>query len=609
MGRKNDEITAPFWPIRLSRKSLGILQYKSVPSYLCRVARLISTSLKRILDMTQKLIAFVFLLAPYPALLAQTDLPAAIKTINAELLEVGSDKLTITQKVEQNAAKPYRVVFTRTTTDAKGKQTVEAWDLNLADLDKNTVRWEDSKESIKVPMTTNRRQKYIRHLKNGVLDAYTDDLLLYAKNVDNARNLEKAMEAAIPLAKDAWEKDVDLKEAPPETLLKRLCELIGEVTVGDDIYKQKLEPAGDFPDRLKLRVEEYGSKGVNTTETYIWSVGDLNDPSLRLQIQGKNAYLQAGTKRNLRWVAYTKGDERGYDNEVRLRVADPDQGKLVQAILQKLIVYGEAQIRQRLPTPANADEALKQLAATQQAFAVEKTNYEQTLAGSCLTQLTQRKTAEKSTESLEYRFHFGDLNSKSVALDIRAKNLALEMTTVDKENLIAVFKNGEQQNYNNDVSLLLPDLETARRAEHLALAVVDKCRQTIVPKDFDWVRNTLSQAGSVAKETNLTQKLELQEAGNNCKWRFTKVESTDKKTSESIYEFNLYDLDPKNLGLKVSGKKVTLQANTKYRQKIISEYKEGKPSYTADFQLVVADVETAKILRETWSQLMAQCKQ
>ena len=71
----------------------------------------------------------------------------------------------------------------------------------------------------------------------------------------------------------------------------------------------------------------------------------------------------------------------------------------------------------------------------------------------------------------------------------------------------------------------------------------------------------------------------------------------------------MYDLDPKNLDLKVSGKKVTLQANTKYRQKIVSEYKEGKPSYTADFQLVVGDVETAKIWRETWSQLIGGCKQ
>jgi hypothetical protein len=559
------------------------------------------------------LIALLALATIPSASFAQGALQDAVSQIAAQLQEIGDDKKTLVQSLKPDPQKPWRVVYTNTVTDAKGKKTQEQWEFNLADIDVNTVRWEDSKTKMEVTMRTVRGQKFIKRLENGEVDGYTSEIAIQAKGIDNAREIEKKIKDAIPLAKSGWEKDANIDNKPPAELIKLLAATIGETQGAGSTYKQKFEAAGATPDMMQLTVEQYDGKGMKERKTYKWSLGDMVEQNIKLSVSGQVAGVEVGTKRNLRWISLqeeeggSKDVDYAYVNKLEIFVTDPDQGKLIMAMLSKLIPYGEEQIKARLPKPASATETLGKMAATQQKFMKGDSEIDQKITTDCLAQLTAKEKDVKGGEVMEYAFHVSDLNERSVEIELGDDKAAVEVKTADKVDFIKVVKNGEQQNYDNELTFLFKDPESARLFEHLLPIAIEQCRQNPPSgRDFGWLQKTLADAGSAKK--GLTQKLELN-AGASCKWKFTQTIAGEKKTDEFLYEFNVYDLDPKLTEIKVSGQKLLLVVKTKQKQKIISVYENGKPSYAAELTMEVADVETAKVAKATLVQLLESCKQ
>ena len=548
--------------------------------------------------------------APSIALAQVIALPEAARQIAAALQEVGDNKTTIAQTLETpTASQPCRVAYIRRTTDPKGKANEERWDFNLADIDPNTVRWEDKKTVILVAMRTLREQRFIRYARNGETLGYTDHVEFFGKGIDNARDLEKHIESAIPAAREAWEKEANIQAKTPAELIETLIKTVGEVPQGGQTLKQKIEPVGDFPDRLRLNVETFSPKGLVKKEVFTWSLGDLTEQTLRLSMQNDRPAIEAKARRSIRWISSEKdGGPPSFDNELQIAAADPDQGKMVQAILQKLIPFGEEQIRKRLPNPTSAPDALARLAATLGKVSYDKTDTEQTLKTECLTHLTRRESNERKNQVNEYTFHFGDLNDKSISLEIGSKAIEVVASTAEKAKFIAVLENGEPQNHTSKIAFRFPDVEQARLFEHLLPVAIEQCRQKPLPQDFEWLQR---QATASEKTTpNIVQKLEKQAVGtSSCKWKLTRIETREKKSKEQIFEFNLYDLDPRQVNIAVSGRTVSIELQTKYRQKIISRYEDGKPEYGAEISLLLPDIESAKTARETLLALMEGCKQ
>lgn len=553
----------------------------------------------------------IALLAAAPSFsLAQGSLSDLTQKITAAIKEVGDEKTTTVQQFVTDKAKPYHLTYVRRTIDAKGKEIEEKWAFNLADIDKNTVRWEDKKQVLLVLMRVNREQRLIKYYKNGEAQAYTNELILLAKGIDNARELEKNFEDAILPAQEIWEKEIDIKGRAPSELLIMLFKLVGEVHYGELTAKQTLESEGNagLKDRLRFTVETFNAKGVSSKEVLSWSLGDLNEQSIRLAVQNDRVFVEAKTRRNFRWIGAEKDGVPGnFENEIEILVTDPDQGKLVQILLQKLVPFGEEEIRKRLPQPTTTAETFTLLAKTQKSFSREKVEYEQTLKADCLSMLSLKEISEKKNEVEEYAFHFGDLNEKSIALEIQGKSIKIEVGTLEKNKFIGYSLNGEGKNYQNKIEFRFPDVEQARLFEHLLPLAIGQCRQVPVAKNFDWLAKTLDD--SKKNQLGLLQKIELQTAGSNCKWKFTRIETSEKKTQEELSEFNLYDLDPKQVNINVNGRMISIALRTKFNQKIISHYENGKPSYIADLTFVMPDLESAKAAQATLKALIEDCKQ
>ena len=540
------------------------------------------------------------------AIWGQTNLDELTRDLAASMQQVHGPKDTYSQSLFPNSTKPYQLTFQRITTNDKNKSDDEKWTFNLADIDPKSVRIEDSKEALRIYLRVQKGQKYIQYFKNGELSGYADQLIILGNGIDNAREVERKVLAAIPPAVDAWNKVADIGGRSNEQLVHRLMALVGEVSIGNTSYRQRLEQVGDFPDRLRLTTEISSSKGSDR-EALVWSFGDLKESGVRLVISGTNAAVEANTDDGLAWVYVERdGVQDDFSKEVSIRVADPDQGKMVAAILEKLIPYGKEQVKMRMPEAKTAPEAFGLVAGSMDKIARKNGDSEFSLEKDCQSKLTERISSQGASTDLVYAFHFGDLDPKSVRLNMVKDRVEVSVSTEKKNLYVWSSKAGEQQNYGNEVVFQLADVEKGRQVVHLLPALIEQCPEAQNLGTFSDVQNWVSKGAK--SEGGEAQSLDYASDSEVCKWKLIQSVTGDKKSSESTYEFNAYDIDPDQVKIIVSRKSVAVQLQTLKKENIISTIINEKPGYTSTIQLEAADVIAAKSLKVSLEQLLKQCK-
>lgn len=541
------------------------------------------------------------------AIWAQTTLDDLTRDLAASMQQVHGPKDTYSQSLFPNSTKPYQLTFQRITTNDKNKSEDEKWTFNLADIDPKLVRIEDSKEALRIYLRVQKGQKYIQYYKNGELSGYADQLVILGNGIDNAREVERKILAAIPSAVEAWNKVADIGGRSNEQLVHRLMALVGEVSIGNISYRQRLEQVGDFPDRLRLTTEASTSKGSDR-EVLVWSFGDLKESGVRLVISGTNAAVEANTNDGLAWVYVERdGVQDDFSKEVSIRVADPDQGKMVAAILEKLIPYGKEQIQMRMPQAKTAVDAYNLVAGSLGKIARKNADSEFSLDLGCQSKLTERINTQGNSSEVVYAFHFGDLDPKSVRLNMVKDRVEVSVSTEKKNLYVWSSKAGEQQNYGNEVVFQLADVEKGRQVAHLLPTMIEQCPEAHTLGTFADVQNWVSKGAN--SEAGEAQSLEYVSDREACKWKLIQSVTGDKKSSESTYEFNAYDLDPDQVKIIVSRKTVSVQLQTLKKENIISTLINEKPGYTSTIQLEAADVVSAKSLKISLEQLIKMCKQ
>lgn len=516
---------------------------------------------------------------------------AALDNLNRELIaamrEVPGVKFTTSQTMKTAGPPSYLLAFETTVTDTKGKSTNEKYLFNLADIDQNTLRIADSKEALRIQMKCQKGQKFIRRYKEGEFLEYTASFIILGLDIDNAREIERILKEAIPQAVQSWENDANIANLSPENMILKLYSTVGTVAVESNTYKQSLGKNGDHPDRMKLVVEPSGGKSGGTT-TYVFSPGDLQPNSVKLVVAGKEARVEASTKNNLGWIATEVNGKRGdLAKEISIRVTDPDQGKIVAALLEKIVPYGETQINNRLPQVKDQSDAFSRMAGVLEKFDAEGALYEYQFDKKAQTKLG----FTKGSMAYEYFFHFGDLNPKSVKLSTKGELAQVSVSTQGNANYIWVAENGAQQNYDNGLTFYFADVEKARLAEKVLPALIEKCA-------------TQPAAGDLAQLKQMLSEGQTLESLESCKWKFTQREGE----VDNQYEFNLFDINAAQVDIKVSGKNVTLLLQTNGKQNIITSMVKEKPGFTNALTLRVGGIPEAKIAKATLEKLLAECK-
>ena len=82
---------------------------------------------------------------------------------------------------------------------------------------------------------------------------------------------------------------------------------------------------------------------------------------------------------------------------------------------------------------------------------------------------------QKSTEYI-YEFNLSDINPNSLGYDISGKKLSVDLITNYNSKVIKIYKNGEIQNYSNQMNIYVADIEIAR---NIILALKESIEENI----------------------------------------------------------------------------------------------------------------------------------
>ena len=96
----------------------------------------------------------------------------------------------------------------------------------------------------------------------------------------------------------------------------------------------------------------------------------------------------------------------------------------------------------------------------------------------CRISLTVSSTDDKGKTTDEiYEFTLTDMNKALVDLKVSGKKIEVTIPCKNKEKLVKVYKNGEQQAWGSEAKLEEADVETARNVAEAFRSVITQCEK------------------------------------------------------------------------------------------------------------------------------------
>lgn len=533
-----------------------------------------------------------------------------LSILRDEVKNVDQGKVNILQKLEFNDEQLYRLVLVRETVDQKGRSELEEWRFNLADIDPRLVRWESSRSSITVHLKVKGGDDLIQFFENGEVKGYEDEVEILAVDIDNARAMVENLKTAQPPAAELYEKR-HLSDALSDyrSMLGWLEENVRDAGLGKEIRRQVLRADDAHTDYVHLSVEEVDEKGGGTQWRYYFSLADLNVAAIEYTAKGEDLFIEIDTRQKQRVIDVLEdGEPQNFSNSIQFFFDDVDVARQAIRVLRAVIPEAEKVRSERRRKPATVEEALQSLRGALGVIRQGDTEIAQSLSGDCLAELTVVTSDAKGRREERFSFHFGDLVDQVPELDISGREIVLPLETkplMGERKLIGYEKDGEPQNFRDNLGFYAADVEQAGILQMLAPEVARGCRQAEPPRDVAWLMDNIN----VTPVGDVRQTLSRPDENTPCKLSYRKVDEGGKKVSEEIFDFNLHDLDERKIQLEISGREVAIELNANYKEKIISYYKDGEPEFTNVLELSVANPEIAKIFLATLEQVITECKE
>lgn len=234
-----------------------------------------------------------------------------------------------------------------------------------------------------------------------------------------------------------------------------------------------------------------------------------------------------------------------------------------------------------------------------------------------LVKLTVTETDKKKgkSETAEYQFNLADLDENLVREETRRDLKYITAGVGGKQNMVAVVEDGEQQNYDDEVSILVSDSQAADELRDLL--------RTIIPiaKELDKQRLQINGYGEMVAwlQTNVTDfnlgddayQVSLKsQTDDELIYDYSITKKDNRGSSTTVYTFNLADLDPYSVKLNVRGKSIEVQAGTERDQRFVSILEDGEmENYDDELKFVLGDVESARDLAEVLRMVIPEAKE
>ena len=174
-----------------------------------------------------------------------------------------------------------------------------------------------------------------------------------------------------------------------------------------------------------------------------------------------------------------------------------------------------------------------------------------------------------------------------------------------------VTESDEIQNYSSSIEFMFEDTRQARNF----IGALKYLASNIKPSEKSFSDNQSafkyisSNLPAVSTGTyRYDQTIEMID-DDPCRIKFSVIQLDSKESSTGfVYEFVMADINPGTVKLEISGKEMTVQLETKGRQKLIKPYKNGEPqNFDYDFEIFCNDVMVARNIVSAIKTMAGKC--
>lgn len=231
------------------------------------------------------------------SLSAQPDqLNALQRNVVEQLQTVEDKKFSYDQSWAWDEKKPYSVTFKMTKTNQKGDSESMTYRFNLADFNKNAIKWSEEKDKIVVVMTTDSKEKVIQVFKEDQMQKYINQIELVGFDLDNAKALEESLELLIEPAKKQFEQELNL--ANFDERKEWIVDNIQAFTIEDDEYSQSVMWDEEVPGLMSYQLNKRKKE-----ETWQFNLADLHVRKIDLKIKGREVWVIMNTDGRKKYIA------------------------------------------------------------------------------------------------------------------------------------------------------------------------------------------------------------------------------------------------------------------------------------------------------------------
>jgi len=502
--------------------------------------------------------------------------------------------------------KSYMAQLKTEKTDSKGSTQSETYIFDLSDINHSSISVDVSGSELAIELPVRDNKYFIQARSADGSISYSKGMEIHADDIEKARNIANAMTFLVSGTHAERKEWTGYSQA-----LTYVKENLREVRSGSSSYAQSLSFGTSPSDMLSFKSVITDSKGTSSEEVSEIYLNDLM-PAASLNVSSGSAYISLETRDKNKYIRQVIDGKTGsYTNSLKIYVEDIDNARDMAGALEYAINNSKSGVIEF----ASAEKAMEWLRSGPGEVNIDSKNIKQTLRIAPelenKMELLVVTTDEGSAQVNErYEIYPGDLSVEDLEIKVSGKKLYVPLST-GKLKYIKVFEENELQNFSSGADIYFEDVLKAKnfisavKFMHEKSLVRDRL-QTSESAAWDYLSSHLKKV----ETSGIQYEQKLEKVDDNCKIKFTKVETDSKgESTEYVYEFILTDIDAASSGLVVSSAKLYLNLVTMGKQKLVKTYKNGEAgNFVYDFDLFVDDVLVAKNMLGAFSTLMDSCK-
>lgn len=252
--------------------------------------------------------------------------------INKKVNVITTLKLTSQQSFIPNCVTTYTKIE-----ETSKKKDDYLYDFNLIDVNKEDIEVAIKGISVYVIVKTTAKQKFIKLIKNDVLQNYTNSFVISCSSIEDALYTQYILKKIVSLCSKAYKSQPSLTSK--NEALTKLTSNIKSVQLAKLTYEQKLEPIEkDGDNALRFtNIEVSDKKSKNNVQEF--NLSDINSKSVKIKISSKKVMVEFFTNYQEKIIkTYVDGEIKKYTNKVTIYCNTIENARETASLLKYLTI-------------------------------------------------------------------------------------------------------------------------------------------------------------------------------------------------------------------------------------------------------------------------------